>query len=195
MAARATEAKPLGGDMTLKHLMAGAAMAIAAGMAAAAAHATSYTWTFSDATYSGSGTLVTDPTNTFAISGGGTLTGPSLNDTLSLFPNPTPGTQGTSPDGQWSFDNNIPVDFAGLLFTGVTNPFYNVFANGGGGSLGISFADGSVYNQDNSIVGTLTVTAVSGGVPEPATWAVMMLGFGGMGAVLRSRRKLAVAKI
>jgi PEP-CTERM motif len=30
-----------------------------------------------------------------------------------------------------------------------------------------------------------------GGVPEPASWALMLVGFGGMGAVLRSRRKLA----
>ncbi|HEX2815087.1 MAG TPA: PEPxxWA-CTERM sorting domain-containing protein [Phenylobacterium sp.] len=32
-----------------------------------------------------------------------------------------------------------------------------------------------------------------GGVPEPAAWALMLVGFGGMGAVLRSRRKLVTA--
>ncbi|HEY2358195.1 MAG TPA: PEPxxWA-CTERM sorting domain-containing protein [Phenylobacterium sp.] len=31
----------------------------------------------------------------------------------------------------------------------------------------------------------------NGGVPEPATWAMMLLGFGGLGAVLRRRRALA----
>jgi len=30
-------------------------------------------------------------------------------------------------------------------------------------------------------------------VPEPATWAIMLTGFAGMGAVLRSRRKAAAA--
>jgi len=31
------------------------------------------------------------------------------------------------------------------------------------------------------------------GVPEPATWALMLLGFGGLGAMLRRRRSLAFA--
>jgi hypothetical protein len=30
-----------------------------------------------------------------------------------------------------------------------------------------------------------------GGVPEPATWAVMLVGFGGLGAAMRSRRRRA----
>ncbi|HXA38151.1 MAG TPA: PEPxxWA-CTERM sorting domain-containing protein [Phenylobacterium sp.] len=31
------------------------------------------------------------------------------------------------------------------------------------------------------------------GVPEPATWAMMLVGFGGLGAVLRTRRRHALA--
>ena len=34
----------------------------------------------------------------------------------------------------------------------------------------------------------------SGGVPEPATWGLMLLGFGGMGAALRARRRPVLAK-
>ena len=35
--------------------------------------------------------------------------------------------------------------------------------------------------------------AVTAGVPEPATWALMLVGFGGLGAALRSRRSRPVA--
>jgi hypothetical protein len=39
-----------------------------------------------------------------------------------------------------------------------------------------------------------TVNNVSpGGVPEPATWAMMLVGFGGLGAMLRRRRSVALA--
>ncbi len=34
---------------------------------------------------------------------------------------------------------------------------------------------------------------VTGSIPEPATWAMMLCGFGGCGAALRSRRKVAAA--
>lgn len=36
-----------------------------------------------------------------------------------------------------------------------------------------------------------TVSAPTGGVPEPATWAMLLLGFFGLGAMLRSHRKAA----
>ena len=53
-------------------------------------------------------------------------------------------------------------------------------------------ADGQV----GSIAGTLTV--VNSAVPEPATWALMLLGFGGMGFSMRrnrSRRRTLIAQI
>lgn len=36
-------------------------------------------------------------------------------------------------------------------------------------------------------------SAAGGGVPEPASWALMIAGFGGMGAILRRRRAIALS--
>jgi Protein of unknown function (DUF642)/PEP-CTERM motif len=50
----------------------------------------------------------------------------------------------------------------------------------------------SIIGLDNVSVGCVNdciVTTGPGGVPEPASWALMMLGFGGLGAALRARRK------
>lgn len=37
------------------------------------------------------------------------------------------------------------------------------------------------------------ITAVPDAVPEPATWAIMLSGLGGLGAVLRTRRQHRMA--
>jgi len=54
-----------------------------------------------------------------------------------------------------------------------------------GGAIGLGFFGDS--HADN--FGGAAVA----GVPEPAAWALMLLGFGGLGAALRSRRRLALA--
>jgi hypothetical protein len=46
---------------------------------------------------------------------------------------------------------------------------------------------GSLVSGSFSV--TYDYTAAAGGVPEPATWALMILGFGGAGAMLRGRRR------
>jgi len=80
-------------------------------------------------------------------------------------------------------------------------PFYigqsNVF--GGRNFIG-SIADVAFFNTDltsaqiGSIFASATAPAALPGVPEPATWAMMLVGFGGLGAAMRrSRRRAARA--
>ena len=91
------------------------------------------------------------------------------------------------------------VDFGGISFNTsnaalAVGPQFNL---GGGGSN----PSGTVLNDSANDPGgfpqptfgsnnvSLSVTAV----PEPATWAVMLVGFGGLGVAMRSRRKQAAA--
>jgi hypothetical protein len=53
------------------------------------------------------------------------------------------------------------------------------------------FGPPTALRVDN-LQGTADLAGV-GGVPEPATWAMMLIGFGGLGAVLRRRRSLVFA--
>ena len=52
---------------------------------------------------------------------------------------------------------------------------------------------GSAGPGASTYTGTLNINSVA--VPEPATWALMIMGFGGAGAMLRSRRRPATAAI
>jgi hypothetical protein len=91
---------------------------------------------------------------------------------------------------------------------GLTAPFGSLVGSIGGGSfflIGTSFsgsapASGELLlwyfdqnNADNTEHVTATVTtAITTGVPEPSTWAMMILGFAGIGAMTYRRRKTAL---
>ena len=68
-----------------------------------------------------------------------------------------------------------------------TNGLFQVRGNAGETFSGITLTSGAnSFEIDN-----LAVT----GVPEPATWAMMIMGLGTLGVAMRSRRKLAVAGV
>jgi hypothetical protein len=79
-----------------------------------------------------------------------------------------------------------PADYApGASFTTETLDFTPSTANGSIDFIGIPVANNSLSAIDN-----LTISTAS--VPEPATWAMMLVGFGGLGAAMRARRRAAV---
>ncbi len=91
-------------------------------------------------------------------------------------PNP-----GAVPPGTYTFYN-----------TGIFVQAYGFDASGN--ALHVDFAIANTCeNGDNRCAFTRTVEG--GAIPEPASWAMMLVGFGGLGAMLRRqrRRDLAVA--
>ena len=91
---------------------------------------------------------------------------------------------------------------SGTLASGtITLTDFQVFARGGGTGgedlvnstntapfMGLPHPDGI-----NDTYGVFTLNYSPADVPEPATWAMMLVGLGGLGAAMRSRRKLTAA--
>ena len=76
----------------------------------------------------------------------------------------------------------------GLLFRS-TDGFVPIGARSVNVDLLMTRLDGS-YNDGYADNLSLVLTGGAGGAPEPSTWAMMLLGFGGLGAAFRRRRAL-----
>jgi len=122
----------------------------------------------------------------------GALAGDTLDNTLWLFYTNT--VFNTAPNLTIAHDDGIEV-----RFQNINGPVYDGFTSGptspvsqfgtcpscsGSGRVGI------IYNEGFGPPGVLEVQA---GIPEPTAWSLMIMGFGALGAALRSRRKTAVA--
>jgi hypothetical protein len=73
---------------------------------------------------------------------------------------------------------------------------YQLVASGGDliSKLAFTFTEPSFVHDIREVRIVPAGQAVpTGGVPEPATWALMLMGFGGLGAALRRRRAVALA--
>lgn len=103
--------------------------------------------------------------------------------------------------GSWGADN-LGTIFLNGANTGITTSnfsFLTSFNIATGFVSGVNnvdfeiqdFGPPTAFRVDN-LAGTADLAA-TGGVPEPATWAMMIMGFFGLGGVLRSRRALRLA--
>jgi hypothetical protein len=74
---------------------------------------------------------------------------------------------------------------------------YQYSENSGQGVFSAVSTNGNVTGTGGNGINIVTYAGdarpVLQGVPEPAAWALMLLGFGGIGAALRNRRKAAFA--
>jgi hypothetical protein len=58
---------------------------------------------------------------------------------------------------------------------------------------GYNGVPGAYFDNHGAFAVDVHAPAANGGVPEPASWALMILGFGGAGAVLRRRHRTTIA--
>lgn len=120
-----------------------------------------------------------------------TLTGGSTNllGTTWTFTPGAPACTDASQPGPGTFGtNNLHL---GDVCVGDYDVFSQSFATTIGGSYTLSF-----LLSDNSSPNGLRITASDaqvGGVPEPAAWAMMLLGFAGIGLTMRRRVRAASA--
>ena len=96
-------------------------------------------------------------------------------------------------------DDDSPVVIsafsAGNALLGTSTASYPA-GDSAGGSLTLNFAGASYFvassgtagNNANSVGWDISAVQAGGAVPEPGVWAMMLFGFGGLGAVMRHRR-------
>ena len=110
-------------------------------------------------------------------------------------------------DGLYSITlstSSLPVDFTSAILTnGITNYALSLVGQQGPNEfwgLDTTFIPSGQYtltiNGNNSNTGSLggSVTITEAAVPEPATWALMLIGFGAVGWQLRRRGRPALAQ-
>jgi hypothetical protein len=115
------------------------------------------------------------------------LVGKVINNTLQF------GTNSTTEGEAWAvYGTNTAGSRTGsvLLASGSNEGMHSL--SGLGTYKYFDFVSTSYYGGKNFLITNLSVTSA---VPEPATWGMMILGFGGLGVMLRRRRALAVVRV
>ena len=193
--------------MNMTKLFAGAALAAALATATTAAHATVVT--FDDA----AGNAILDQAQSQFSDQGLTFT--SNGTYMYVWDGSSPNGNGTNANifaGFNSGDNEVITKTGGGTFNLDSldmaiswydaNPSETITVNGAPLTITDTL---TTYNLNLNGVTSVTITGVpsnsgywladniSAGVPEPATWAVMLVGFGGLGVSMRRQRRKQAA--
>ena len=79
------------------------------------------------------------------------------------------------------------VDFAGVSYSVFGGPNYNLYLDSSG-----LFELNSADNAGGFASADAPIASITASVPEPATWGLMILGFGMIGFAARARRRQTV---
>jgi hypothetical protein len=87
----------------------------------------------------------------------------------------------------------LEIAIEDLSFAHVEGIFPHVFFNGSmsypSSLLELNFPSGASVTPTYS---SISFSTLNGAVPEPATWAMLLIGFGGIGTAVRARRRAPV---
>jgi PEP-CTERM motif len=150
----------------------------------------------------GSFTITFDPTLTYTDATAGITLHTldiALSSSLSFDYSPTGNANGAAgelvvggvADGACCVIFNPPSnDFWLQILTFTTAPVFNQlgYSQSSTGTQSLFFTD-----LTNGGSGSVTVQSVTPGVPEPSTWAMMLLGFAGLGFAFRRSRRASFA--
>ena len=164
---------------------------LGAAVSATPVNAAVYEFTFDGSVYDAVGQFVTDANNNItSITGVVTVTSPDFDGgAISLLTAPYPYPSVLTPGWGWSFSNtysNGIFDGDGVLFAFGTSNIGNIYNFDGKNYFSAEAPGGELLDPGDE--GTLTIAAV----PETSTWAMMILGFIGVGFVALRRKQAAL---